>query len=194
MKTMFNCGKGGQHTAVDLLGHDGVLNLGHSEVRGVATLTFFHIHDTSECFPHAVFPFKVVLFHALVVVALAAVTHPGSSHFCKVFVDLLRDNVIMLVRPVAEAEDNVLETVELMFTLAELERLVGEVLHKLDSIVGRFTFTVGSHHENRSTILGNLVQVLKVIFFGVAYEGSETELGLGFLSDANSVLLGCPSL
>jgi hypothetical protein len=110
------------------------------------------------------------------------------------FVDLLRDNVIMLVRPVAEAEDNVLETVELMFTLAELERLVGEVLHKLDSIVGRFTFTVCSHHENRSTILGNLVQVLKVIFFGVAYEGSEAELGLGFLSDANSVFLGCPSL
>jgi hypothetical protein len=100
----------------------------------------------------------------------------------------------MLVRPVAEPEDNVLETVELMTTLAELERLVGEVLHKLNSIVGRFAFTVGSHHENRSTILGNLVQVLKVIFFGVTYEGSETELGLGFLSDTNSVLLGCPSL
>jgi hypothetical protein len=133
-------------------------------------LTFFYIHDTSECFPHAVLPFKVILFHALVVVALAAVTNPGSSHLCKVFVDLLRDNVIMLVRPVAEAEDNVLETIELMTTVAELEGLVGEILHKLNSIVGRFAFTVGSHHENRSTILGNLVQVLKVIFFRVAYE------------------------
>src|SRR5712671_6683455 len=100
----------------------------------------------------------------------------------------------MLVRPVAEAEDNVLETVELMFTLAELERLVGKVLHKLNSIVGRFAFTVGSHHENHSTILGNLVQVLKVILFGVAYEGSETELGLGFLSDTDSVFLGRPCL
>jgi hypothetical protein len=57
-----------------------------------------------------------------------------------------------------------------MCTLAELERLVGEVLHKLNGIVGRFAFTVGSHHENRSAILRNLVQVLKVIFFGVAYE------------------------
>lgn len=191
---MFNCGKGGQHTTVDLLGRDGVLNLGHSEVRGVTTLTFFHIHDTSKCFPHAVLPFKVILFHALVVVALAAVTDPGSSHLCKGFVDLLRDNVIMLVRPVAEPEDNVLETVELMSTVAELERLVGEVLHKLNSVVGRFAFTVGSHHENCSTTLGNLVQVLKVIFFGVTYEGSETELGFRFLSDTNSVFLGCAGL
>src|SRR6266403_4045355 len=100
----------------------------------------------------------------------------------------------MFVRLVAEAEDNVLETVELMLTLAELERLFGEILHKLNGIVGRFAFTVGSHHENHSTILGKLVQFLKVIFFRVAYEGSETELGLGFLSDTNSVFLGSPSL
>jgi hypothetical protein len=67
-------------------------------------------------------------------------------------------------------------------------------LHKLNSIVGRFAFTVGSHHENCCTILGNLVQILEIIFFGVAYEGSETKLGLGLLSDTNSVFLGSPSL
>jgi len=193
-KATFNGGEGRQHTAVDLLRCDGVLNLGHSKVRGVTTLAFFHVHDTGECFPHAILPFEVILFHALIVIALTAVTDPGGTHLGKVFIDLLRDNVIMLVRLVAEAEDNILETVELMFTLAELERLVREVLHKLYSVVGRFAFTVGRHHENCSTILGKLVQVFKVIFFRVADEGSETELGLGFLSDTNSVLLGCPSL
>jgi len=88
-KAMFNCGKGVKHTAVNLLGRDGVLNLGHSEVCGVATLAFFYVHDPGKCFPHAVLPFEVILFHALVVVALAAVTDPGSTHFCEVLVDLL---------------------------------------------------------------------------------------------------------
>jgi hypothetical protein len=100
----------------------------------------------------------------------------------------------MLVRPVAEAEDNVLETVELMFTLAKLKGFVRKILHKLNSIVGRLAFTISGHHEDRSTILGNLVQVVKIVFFRVADEGSETELGLGLLSDTNSVFLGRPSL
>jgi hypothetical protein len=39
-----------------------------------------------------------------------------------------------------------------------------------------------------------LVQVVKIVFFRVADEGSETELGLGLLSDTNSVFLGRPGL
>lgn len=172
---MFSCEHERQHTAINLLSWEGILNLGHSEVRGITTLALLHVHDTCECIPHAVLPFQVILFHALVVVTLTAVTDPSGPHLCKVLVDLLRDNVIMLVCPVAEAEDNVLETVELMFTLAELKRLVRKILHKLNGIVGRFTFTVSGHHKNCSAILGNLVQVVKIIFFGVTDEGGETE-------------------
>ena len=170
------------------------MNLRHSEVRGVATLAFFHVHYASESFPHAVLPFEVVFFHALVVVAFAAVTDPRSTHLRKVFVDLPRDNIIMFVRLVTEAEDNVFETVELMFTLAEFERFVRQILHELNGIVGRFAFAVSGHNKNRSTILGYLVQVVEVVFFRVTDEGSETKLGLGFLSNTNGVFLGRPSL
>jgi len=67
-------------------------------------------------------------------------------------------------------------------------------LHKLYGIVGRLAFTVGSHHENCGAVLGNLVQTLKVIFFGITNEGCETEFGLGFLGDTNGVFFGSPSL
>jgi hypothetical protein len=173
---MFSCGNERQHTAVNLLSREGVLNLGHSEVRGITTLALFHIHHTCESIPHAVLPFEIILFHALVVVTFTAETDPGGPHLCKVFINLLRDNVIMLVCPVAEAEDNILETVQLMFTLAELKRLIRKILHKLNGIVGRLAFTVSGHYKNCSAIIGNLVQVVKIIFFGITDEGSETEL------------------
>jgi len=100
----------------------------------------------------------------------------------------------MLVRLVPEAENDILETVELMFTLAEFERLIRKILHKLYGIIRRFTFTVSGHHENCSAVLGDVVQILEVIFFRITNEGSETELGLGFLGDANGVFFGGSSL
>jgi hypothetical protein len=182
------------HTAIDLLRRVGVYNLGHSEVRCIAALTFLYIHNTSKCVPHAVLPFEVVFLHALIVVTFTALTDPDSAHLSKVFVDLLRDNVVVFVRLVAETENDILETIELMFALAKFEGLVRKVLHKLYGIVGRLAFTVGSHHEYCGTVLGNLVQTLKVIFFGITNEGCETEFGLGFLGDTNGVFFGSPSL
>lgn len=182
------------HTVVDLLRRERVLNLGHNEVSCVATLALLHVHYASECFPHAILPFEVILLHALVIVAFTALTDPGSTHLCKVFVDLLRDNIVMLVRLVAEAEDDVFETVEFVFTLAKHEGLIGEILHKLHSIIGRFAFTVSCHNENRSAVLENLIQILEFIFFRVTNEGSETKLGFGFLSNTDSVFLSGPRL
>jgi hypothetical protein len=190
---MFCCGDG-RRTAVDLLRRERVLNFGDSEVGRVTTLAFLYIHHASECVPHAVFPFQVVFLHALVVIAFTALTDTGSTHLCKVLVDLLRDNVVMFVCPVAKAENDIFETAELMFTLAELEGLIGKVLHELHSIIGRFAFTICCHHENCGTIFWNFVQILKVVFFRIADERSETKLGLGFLSDTNGVFFGGPSL
>jgi len=182
------------HTAIDLLGRERVLNLGHSEVGCIATLTFLYIHNAGKCVPHAILPFEVVFFHTLVIVAFTTLTNPDSTHLREMFVDLLRDNVIMFVSLVAEAENDIFETADPMFALAKFERLVRKILHKLYGIVGRLAFTVRGHHENCSTVLGYLVQILKVVFFRITNEGGETELGLGFLGDANGVFFSGSSL
>jgi hypothetical protein len=187
--------RGGRyHTAIDLLWWKGVYNLGHSEVGCVASLTFLYIHNAGKFFPHAVLPFEVVFLHALVVVAFTTLTDSGSAHLSKVFVDLLRDNVVVFIRPVAETENDIFEAIEFMFTLAKFKRLIRKVLHKLYSVVGRLAFTVCSHHKDGGTALGNFIQILKVIFLGITNEGGETELGLGFLSDTNGVFFSCPCL
>jgi hypothetical protein len=182
------------HTTIDLLWRVGVYNLGHSKVRCVAALTFLYIHNTRKCFPHAVLPFEVVFLHALIVVAFTTLTDPESAHLSQIFVDLLRDNVVVFVRLVAETENDILEAIELMFALAKFEGLIRKVLHELYGIVGGLAFTIGSHYENCGAVLGNLVQTLKVIFFGITNEGCETEFGLGFLGDTNGIFFGSPSL
>src|SRR6266404_2560507 len=181
-------------TAVNFLGREGVLNFVHCEVCSVSALSFLHIHYASKRFPHAVLPFKVVFFHAFVVVTLTTITNPRGAHLGEMFVDFLRDDNIMFISPVSEAKDDVFEAVESTLALAKFERLVREILHQLHSIVGRFTFSIRGHHENCGTVLGNLIQILEVIFFRVTDKGSEAKLGLGFFGDTNSVFFSCPGL
>src|SRR6266702_1132979 len=181
-------------TAVNLLSREGVLNFVHCEVGSIPALSFLHVHYASKRFPHAVLPFKVVFFHAFVIVTLTALTNPRGAHLGKMFVDLPRDDIVMLVSPVSEAKHDIFETVKSMSALTKLEGLVREVLHQLHSIVGRFAFTIRGHHENCGTVLGNFIQILKVVFFGVTDKGSEAKLGFSFLGDTNGVFFGCPSL
>lgn len=75
-----------------------------------------------------------------------------------------------------------------MRAVGELEALVGEVLYDLDGVVGRFAFSVGRDDEDRGATFGELIEVLEIVFLWVAYEGSDTELGLCFLGDTNGVL------
>ena len=157
-------------------------------------MSFLYVHYASERFPHAVLPFKVIFFHALVIVTLTAFTNPHGAHFRKVFVDMPCDDIVMFVGLVSEAKYDVFETVKSMFALAKLEGLFRKILHELDSIVGRFTLPICGHHENSSTILWNLIQILEVIFFGVANKGSKAKLGFSLLGDTNGIFFSRPSL
>jgi hypothetical protein len=183
-----------QFTAVNLLRREGILNFVHGEVGSVPALSLLYVHYASKCFPHAVLPFEIIFFHALVIIALTALTNPRGAHFGKMFVDLFCNDIVMFVSLVSEAKYDVFETVKSMFALAKFKGLVRKILHQLDSVVGRFTFSVRCHNENCSTILWDFIQILEVIFFGVTNKGSEAKLGFGLLGDTNSVFFGCPSL
>jgi hypothetical protein len=111
-----------------------------------------------------------------------------------VLIGLLGDDVEVLVRAVAEAEDDVFDAIETVPALGEFEGLVGEVLEELHGVVGRFALTVGGHDEDRARVLRDLVEVLEVVLLRVADEGREAELGLRLLCDADSILLSRASL
>lgn len=56
------------------------------------------------------------------------------------------------------------------------------------SIVGGFTFTVGSDDEENARVFGDLVEILKVVFFWVTDERRKTEFRFGFLCETDCVL------
>ena len=166
-----------------------VLDLRDGEVRGVTTLTLLDIHRLRKCLPHAILPLEVVLLHALVVIALAALADTDSAHLGEIGVDVARNKVVMLVGLVAETEDNVLEIGKLVFTIRELEAIVGKVLTESDGVVGGLAFTVGGHDEENARVLGDLVEVLEVVLLGITDERGETELLLRLLGKTNGILL-----
>lgn len=164
-----------KHTAVNLFG-DGFFQLGDNEVSTVTSLAFLDAHDLGERLPHAVLPLQVVLLHRFVVVTLTTLTDPSSTHLGEMVVDLPGDDIVVLVGPVSETEDDVFETGKFVFAVGELEGFIGKVLHELAGIVGGLTLTVGGHDEDGGAVFGNLVEILKVIVLRVANEGGETEL------------------
>ena len=171
-----------------------VSNLSDNEVGRVAALALFDTHYARELFPHAVLPFEVVLLHALVIITLAALADTGCPHLRQVRVDVARDEVVVLVSLVAETEDDILETLELVLSVGELEALIGEVLAEGNGVVGGLALTVGGHDEERAAIFRDLVEVLEVILLGVTDKGGKAELLLGFLGKADSILLRSASL
>jgi hypothetical protein len=100
----------------------------------------------------------------------------------------------VFVSLVPQTEDDVFEAFEFMFAIAKLERRVGQVLHELDCIIGGFALSIGSHDEEDTTILWDLIKILKIVFLGVADQRSKAELGLCLLSNANGIFLGSTSL
>ena len=152
-------------------------------------MAFLNIHGLSESFPHGIFPLEVILLHALVVITFTTLTDTDGTHVLQVTVDVARNKVIVLVSFVTETEDNIFEAGKLVFAVGEFKRLVGELLAEFNSVIRGFTFTVGSHDKEDGTVLGELVEILKVIFLRVTNERSKAELGLGFLCNTNGVLL-----
>lgn len=57
-----------------------------------------------------------------------------------------------------------------MFTIAELEGFVREVLAELHRIIGGLSFTISSHNEKDTAIIGNLIEVFKVVLLRIAHE------------------------
>ena len=100
----------------------------------------------------------------------------------------------MLVRLVAETEDDVLETLELVLAVGKLEAVVGEVLAERDRVIGGLTLTVSGHDEEDATILGDLIEVLEIVFLRVANEGCQAKLLLSLLRETDGVLLRSTSL
>ncbi len=111
-------------------------------------MTLFNAQGFGECLPHAILPLEVVLFHALVIVTLAALADTSSTHASQVFVNLSRDQVVVLVRLVTQPEKNVFEILQPVRALAELERVLVQVLQKSDGVICGLTFAIASHDED----------------------------------------------
>jgi len=74
---------------------------------------------------------------------------------------------------VSQSKHDALDSIKSTRAVGELETLVSEVLNELNGVVGGFTLSVGGDDEDRSTSFGELIEVLKVVFLWVAYEGSD---------------------
>ncbi len=157
------------HTKVDLLRWV-IDDLRDSKVRSVTTLSLLNVHSLGESLPHAVLPLQIVLFHALIIVTLTALTNPDSSELLQITVDVASNEVVMLISLVPETENDVFETGKLVLAVRELKRLVRKVLAELNGVVRGFTLTIGSHNEENTAVLRELAEVLKVAFLGVTHE------------------------
>ena len=94
----------------------------------------------------------------------------------------------MLVCPIAETKDDVLDALQLVFTVRELETLVGEVLAERDSVVGWLALTIRGHDEESAAVLRKLVELFEVVLLGIADKGSKTKLLLSLLGKTDSIL------
>ena len=164
-------------------------NLRDSEVRSITTLALLNIHLAGECLPHAVLPLQIVFLHALIVVALTALADADGTHLLEVTVDIPSNKIVVLIRPVTETEDDILQAIEFVRAIAEFERVVREVLAKSDSVIGGLSLTVGRHDEENAAILRHLIQVFEFVLFRVADERCKTKFGLGLLRKPDSILL-----
>jgi len=180
-------------TQVNLLFRVG-LQLADNKVSGVTALALLDSQSLSKGVPHSILPLKIIFLHTLVVVALTALSDPRSTRLLQLPVYDPRDGIIVLVRLVSQSKHDVLDSIKSMRAVGELETLVGEVLNELNGVVGGFTLSVGGDDEDRGTSFGELIEVLEVVLLWVAYEGSEAELGLGFLCNTDCVLFSSTGL
>ena len=174
---------------IDLLWRVGV-EFRDVKVSGITTLAFFETHSGSESFPHGILPFKVVFFHALVVIAFSAFTDAGCTQLGECSIQGSANEVVMLISLVTEGEHDVFEAVQLAGTASELEGIVLHVLHELNSVIGWFTLAIGCHYEDSCAVGRELIEIIKVALFRVADEGSKAKFGFCFLRYTDGVFLG----
>ena len=171
------------------------VEFGDDEIGRISTGALLYVHGLGKFIPHAVLPCQIVFFHALVVVAFSALAYSLSTSFGQCIVNLFGDNVVVLVGPVSEAEDDVFESIgKGVLAIGEGELFFAEVLDELDGVIGRFAFSVCSDDKEYGAVLRELIQVLVVVVFSVTDEGPEAKLGLGLFGETNSVILGGTSL
>jgi hypothetical protein len=159
---------GRQFTEVDLLRRVGSVFSDH-KVRSVAALTLFDVEGGSELWPHLLLPFKVILFHSLVVIALTPGTQSDGTKLTELGVDLLGNHIVVFIRSVAEAEDDVFDAIEAMLAFGEGKVTVFEVLHELYGVVCRLALAISGHDEHNSAVFRNGIKVFEFIFFRIAY-------------------------
>jgi len=106
-----------------------IIEFCNNEVGCICSLPLFNAHGLSECIPHSIFPFQVVLFHALVVISFTSFTNAPSTHLGQYLVDFPTNQVVMFVCLIPKTEYDVFETIQCVFTVGKLEGLVFQVLH-----------------------------------------------------------------
>jgi hypothetical protein len=180
-------------TKVDLVFREGGDFL-YLKVGRVATGALLDAESSTKFLPNLVLPLDVVFLHRAVVIALAKRANTGSAGGRKVLVELTGNGIEVLVGFVAQTEADVFHPRELVLAVLERERFVGEAVHQGDGIVGWLTLAVGGHEEDGDAVLREGVEVVKVVFFGVANERGEAKLLLSFLGEADGILLRSPGL
>lgn len=99
----------------------------HDEISRISACTLLNGHNTGELIPHAIFPCEIILLHTLIIVPLASLANPHASSFRQRLVDLAANDIIVLVRPIAQSEYDVLQAGELVCTIAKGEVILAQV-------------------------------------------------------------------
>lgn len=166
-----------------------IIEFRYDKIGRVAALALFHTHCLSESFPHAIFPRQIIFFHGLVVITLASFADAHSSHVGECSIHFARDSIVMLVCPISETEDDVLQAFKTVRAIGEVKVGLEDVLREGDGVIGRLTLTIGGHDEEDAAVLWDLVEVFKVVLFGVAHEGGKAKFLLRLFGKTNSVFL-----
>ncbi|KAI3480847.1 hypothetical protein L1887_56995 [Cichorium endivia] len=182
-------GTGGElsvvHLVLRVVGELGDLEVGH-----VASAALLKVERRGERLEHRILPGEVVLLHALVVVALAALADALCAERLEACVELAGDGVEVLVGAVAEAKDDVVEVLEAFAAVGEFGGFVLDELHEADGVVCRLALAVGGHDKDGYAVVGHLVELFKLVLFGVEDEGGGAEASLCLLGELGGILFG----
>jgi hypothetical protein len=67
-------------------------------------------------------------------------------------------------------------------------------LHELNGVICWLTLAIGGHDKDGNAIIWELIEILKVVFFGIAYERSETKFGFSLFGETDGVFFSCSCL
>jgi hypothetical protein len=160
------------------------------EIGAFAASALLYTHDARKFGPHLLLPLEVVFFHALVIITFATFADALSAERCKLLIDIACDLVVVFVRLVAEPEYNVLETFEAMFALGKFKVIFIDIVHEFDCVIGGLSLAICGHDKDSGTAFREVIKLVEVILFKIAYKGPKPEAGLGLFSNPDGVLFG----